>query len=238
MERLGLNFQMDSSCSDRVWRGFGRGGLLASAVTCLFAIGCERMVEEPSARPLSARTQVVEKVQRARLPRPPRTVDGKKADEARACLDEGDVQKAMFLARGLIDSKEPDIRAEMVEIFSWVGKKALPELTEMLKDPDPDVAADALRGLEVAIDEISHDYSKSSAITNAVATLENPVVIDAILMHISSIDSMYALPALQGLVIQGRGKTYGECAKRMFEHLAGEPWVSQDRTKQILRKEH
>ena len=157
--------------------------------------------------------------------------------KAKAALDDGDVFESMKIARGLIDSADASVRSSIIDIFSWVGRKALPELAELVHDRDPGVAQDAFRVWELALQEIPHDFVKVTAITNLVASIDNPVVIDAALMHIINIDSCYALPALEGLITGYKGKTCGQCAKRSFEHIAGEPWASPERTRMILQQE-
>ena len=95
----------------------------------------------------------------------------------------------------------------------------------------------ALNAWELAVEEISSDFARTVAITNAVAKFSDPVVIDAILMHISSVEQRYALKSLEGLIVGERGKAAAERAKSMFEHISGEPYSSKERTELILKGE-
>ena len=212
----------------------------------LLALGCDRGADPLSPAGVSTTNAVRSsasdippvKLEPARNPPPeeelsPDMVCLRKAQKA---LDDEDILKAMSLSRGLMDSEDPSIRAELVDIFRWVGKKAMPELAELMKDKDATVASAALDAWEFALQEINYDFAKVAAITNIASVSENPVVIDAVLMHIIDVESRYSLPALEGLVVGFRGKACGQCAKRMFEYIAGEPWASVERTKTILKE--
>lgn len=165
------------------------------------------------------------------------TPDQKTLKKAEEALDNGDIFETMKLSRGLIDSKDASVRASLVDIFRWVGKKAIPELVELVHDKNAEVASEAFTAWEFVLQEIPHDLVKAIAITNLVANLDDSVVIESALLHITNLELCYSLPALEGLVTGCRGKTCGQCAKRMFEHIAGEPWASPERTHTILKEQ-
>ena len=216
----------------------------------LFMIACERQQESARKETQSPQSSVAEAAAAAPLdehiflpegcPAPIEvelTPDQKTLKKAEEALDNGDIFETMKLSRGLIDSKDASVRASLVDIFRWVGKKAIPELAELVHDKNAEVASEAFSAWEFVLQEISHDLVKATAITNLVANLDDSVVIESALMHITNLELCYSLPALEGLVTDYRGKTCGQCAKRMFEHIAGEPWASPERTSMIL-KEH
>ena len=160
--------------------------------------------------------------------------EAKSLRQAREFLDSGENARAMNIARSLLDSKDPQILSGLVDIFGWVGKKGMAELEELMARPEPEVSSAALDAWELSVEEISGDFAKAHAITNAAAKLSSTSVIDAVLMHIISLREDYALPALEGLILGERGKVVGECAKSMFEHISGEPYSSPERTKKLV----
>ena len=227
-----------------------RHDFLLACIFLLFTIGCERQQESARKETPSPQSSVAEAAAAAPLNEhiflPERcttpvevelTPDQKTLKKAQEALDNGDIFETMKLSRGLIDSKEASVRASLVDIFRWVGKKAIPELVELVHDKNAEVASDAFAAWEFVLQEIPHDLVKAIAITNLVANLDDSVVIESALMHITNLELCYSLPALEGLVTGCRGKTCGQCAKRMFEHIAGEPWASPERTHTILKEQ-
>ena len=210
-------------------------------------VGCGRQSNPSPQRPLAATNSVTNSPtdatkqtgRKKAKARPPEVLTPDRAclKKAQKALDDGDILEAMKLSRGLMDSKDVSVRADLIDIFGWIGKKAMPELAELMRDPEPDIASAAATAWEFALGEMSYDFVKIAAITNLVSKLENPVVIDSLLMHTLDMELRYSLPALEGLVIGCRGKTCGQCAKRMFEHIAGEPWASPERTSAILKEQ-
>ena len=229
---------------------FLRHDFFLAFIFLLSTIGCEQQqesVSEETPLPQSATTETVAMVSAEEpvLPQKSRptdlevelTSDQLTLKKAREALDDGDIFEAMKLSRGLIDSKDASVRASIVDIFQWVGRKAIPELVELVHDKDAEIAAQAFAAWEFVIQETQHDLVKATAITNLVANLDDSVVIESALMHIVDIELCYSLPALEGLVTGCRGKTSGQCAKRMFEHITGEPWASPERTHTILKEQ-
>ena len=229
---------------------FLRHDFFLAIIFLLSIIGCERQQESLRDETPSAHSAATETVARVSVDDPeilkiqPQehievelTPDQETLKKAQKALDDGDIFEAMKLSRGLIDSKDASVRASLVDIFRWVGKKAVPELVELVHDKNAEVASDAFSAWEFALQEMQHDLVKTIAITNLVANLDDSLVIESALMHIVNIELCYSLPALEGLVTGCRGKTCGQCAKRMFEHIAGEPWASPERTRAILKEQ-
>lgn len=156
-------------------------------------------------------------------------------EKAREYLDSGENALSMRIARGLLDSKDPEVLSGLVDIFGWIGRRAMPELEELIARDVPNVSIRALDAWEMAIDEISSEYWRTVAITNAATKISDSSVIDAILMHTFNIRVDYVLPALEGMIIGQRGKVAGECAKVMFSHVAGESYSSPERTKLLIK---
>lgn len=165
------------------------------------------------------------------------TADQKRAREMRDVLDGEDEVRALAMARELMKSPEPSVRNETVTVLSWIGREALPELTELLADENANVADAALRGWVQAYAELRTVKDQQSAIARAVGKLKNVHDIRAVLMKTADLDLQDALPLLETIILSSRGAVASTCAKEMFEDLAGEPWVSPARTLKIANKE-
>ena len=200
----------------------------------LFAVGCERGNDSQpqQARPTSTNT-VAEVKDSVKVVL---TEEQIKLDQVRDFIDAGENGRAMNIARGLMESKDPEILTGLVDIFRWVGIKAMPELEKLAGSSMPPVSEAALAAWEMLVEEIGSDFVKIYVITNAAAKISRPAVIDSMLMHILHVESDKSLLALEGLVIGEKGKVASECAKSIFEQIAGEPYSSPERTVRITSK--
>lgn len=157
-------------------------------------------------------------------------------ESARDFLDSGENANAMRIARSLLKSSNAEVQSQLVDIFGWIGKKALPELEELIASRNPNVSTSALSAWEMAVEEINGEFSKNAAITNAAVKYSDAAIIDSILMHINIIDEASALMVLEGLVVNSKGTPAAARAKHMFEHIAGEPYSSPERTLLLIRE--
>ena len=200
---------------ERAW--VNRAFLILAALACL--CGCERGEDAPSAVVLAER---------------PMSAEMKAAVQMRAALDGGDVREALAGARRLMDSKDREVRSEVVTVAAWLGKKAMPELAALMRDQDESIAQEALTGWEQAFGELNYDFERSKRMLEAVSNLTDRATIDAVLMKTSELELASALPLLEQVILQCKGKPASTCAKEMFAHLAGEPWSSTNRTAKVI----
>lgn len=166
----------------------------------------------------------------------PMSAEMKEAVRMRAALDGGDVGEALAGARRLMRSEERDIRSEALTVLTWLGKRAMPELAEMMRDADGDLAQEALSGWEQGFDELKYDFERSRHLLAAVSNLTDRAMLDAVMMKITGLEETSALPLLQEVILSCRGLPASICAKEMFEHLSGEPWSSTNRTSTLIQK--
>ena len=203
--------------------------LVISSLLLVVAAGCGRGGGEQT-EPKRAATNSVADTNIA-VDNP--TEEQKLLQQAREFLDMEEYALAMRTARGLLGSKDGEVLSGLVDIFGWIGRKAMPELEELIDRPQ--VSAQALDAWERAVEEISGETAKIFAVTNAASKFSDATVIDSILMHILDVDSDKSLRALEGLVLGQKGKAVSARAKAMFEHVAGEPYSSPERTMRLLK---
>lgn len=139
----------------------------------------------------------------------------------RGYLDDNDYDRAIVIARDLMDSKDVSVRGDVVLVFGWIGKRALPELTEMLRDPESEIAQDALVAWENACEDYPSEEIRADLVAKSVVNLEDAAIIDAMLMHLVSLDEQVSLGALQKIIVACAGRVPSSRAKEMYEHISG-----------------
>ena len=160
-----------------------------------------------------------------------------RALKMRSFLDENEDRTALELARQLMKSKDRAARLEVVAVLGWLGRRALPELTEMLADRDNFVQTLAQNNWSVAFDALSTDKEKAAAIRDAVGVLGDDPSVNEFLIKLCGLQSDSALSTLEEIIVGYNGKAASTQAKAMFEHLAGEPWSSLGRTQKLSELE-
>lgn len=164
------------------------------------------------------------------------SADWRLSEQMRERLDEGRNAEALVLARRLMHSKEKNVRRRTADALGWIGRKAMPELVEMLGDEDPDVVSDALAGWQLSYVEQKSDEDRIAGITNAVARLNDQVKAECVLLHFTEVDEQLALKAMDAFIVAHRGKPSSTMMKSTFAHFAGEPWISSERTAQLVAR--
>ena len=164
------------------------------------------------------------------------TPDIRRAEQMRSLLDGGDVGAALRIARSLVSSNERPVKEEVILVLGWCGKRALPELIQLMSDPDADIANQAFSAWENAIMEVASDRVKALRIEEMVSCINDRAKIESALMRFTEFDETLSLMSLERIILNNRGRAASVCAKELFEHIAGEPWASKERTAKIINK--
>lgn len=153
------------------------------------------------------------------------TPEQKQVREMQRLLDDDKVGLALREARSLMDSKNGEIRSAVLETLQWIGRRALPEITEMLNDPDEQVATEALTAWELAFGEFDGDRRKALAIEESVVLVKKSDTIRELLRQFSDIEQKVALQTLSKLIEKHNGTALGECARECYEEISdGKPY--------------
>jgi len=145
---------------------------------------------------------------------------------------------ALRHARNLMDSTNVNIRVRVVEALGWIGRRAIPEISEMMNDKSPAVAEQALTAWEQAFAEIDKESRQASVAVETAAMLKNPDQITSVLLHMADIEQSISLPALADFIENGRGNVASECARDVYKHITGgEVYESPESTRAFLRQE-
>ena len=214
---------MERNCSNRGGVGACRpaDALLAAVMLALVAVcGCEKKTGA-DAKPPSEAASATNAAEAAVAPAAPLTPEEKEAAEMRDLLDDGQTQAAIRHARNLMDSESKQIRSQVLETLAWIGHRALPEITEMVNDANPDIAEEALSAWEQAFSEISGEHRQAAIIAETVPKLRNPDSVNAILHHATELEERIALPMLGKIIDANATNFVGECARDMYKHISG-----------------
>lgn len=206
---------MEKNCLNR----FGPTLLFALALPLSVFLGCGReegKAENAAAAGVPSATDALQE-----SPPAPLTAEEKEAEKMRDLLDDGQTQAAIRLARNLMDSGNKRVRSQVLETLAWIGRRALPEITEMINDGDAEIAEEALASWEQAYSEISGEHSQAAAIVEALPKLKNPDHVNAILMHAVELDEQVALPMLSQVIDANTTNFLGECAREAYSHATG-----------------
>ena len=160
----------------------------------------------------------------------------RQAAEMRIKLDDGQEREALHMARGLMDSNDPEVRSQCVTVLGWIGREAMPELLEMTSDRDSTVAEAAREEWEKAINDISDDDEYTALVCEAAQNLSDQRQVESLLFKFSTMDDVVALAALGRIIEANEGKMVAECAREMYEHVSGgEIYETPQKTAELIR---
>ena len=192
------------------------------AAATLFAAGlCSCSRDVPNAETPQTKVLQTNAVTAALAAMDTLTPEEREAELMDELLGQDKTFEALRHARNLMDSTNAAIRVKAVEAFAWIGKRALPEITEMMNDQNPSVAAEAMTAWEQAFSEIDGRHRIADTISRTVSNLKNPEHVNSILLHLSDIDQDVALPTLSTIIEGNKGSFVEESAREVYTHLTG-----------------
>ncbi len=158
---------------------------------------------------------------------PPTAEEQQVIDEIDRLLGDDEVKTAVQLARRLMKSSNPDVRREAVDAFGWAGTQGLTELSEMLVDPDPDVAGDAFDNWESAAEDVEDEATQANVLCEGINKLTNSEDIESALMTFDSMENNVAVPAIV-MIIQTGTPIAASSAREHYEFVTGETYKSPE----------
>ena len=142
----------------------------------------------------------------------------KRVRKMQRLLDEGNQTAALYDARELRFSNDKVERFAAVEVFGWIGSKALPEITEMLSDPELEIANEAWEKWEMAFNELESDDFRREVILEAAKTFDDENKLYPILWKLLEMGGELAKSTLQHI---SEGGGFTDAAKYVAEDLYG-----------------
>jgi len=120
-------------------------------------------------------------------------------------LDEEDYDAVLREAVRLKTHPDAEVRSRVLLALHWTGLKGLADLTGMLKDPDPDVASEAMDYWKMALSEVENSSDKAELLTKAGEVLGDDVpdeTFNDVLSEVNMLDDTDAVPTLLSLLRQ------------------------------------
>lgn len=209
----------------------------------VFVVACskDRRPEEKAntqiASPTNGALVIIQNSQKPQIKREP-TIEEQAVLDMQNLLSDGKELAALRSARNLMDSESVETRSAALETFQWLGKRAIPEITEMINDKNSFVSSEAMQAWEMAFGEIEGEHRKAFVIEDTICKLRRYDDINAILMHTTDLELRISLPMLARVIESNHATALAECARENYSYLAdGEPFESAEKTQIFLKKE-
>jgi len=122
-------------------------------------------------------------------------------------LDDEDYDAVLREAVRLKTHPDAEVRSRVLLALHWTGLKGLGDLTGMLKDPDPDVASEAMDYWKMALSEVENSADKAELLTKAAEVMGDDMPVEefnSILDVVNTLEEVDAVPALVSLLNQSQ----------------------------------
>ena len=175
--------------------------------------------------------------------------DRRIAEKLQACLDDDDFKGVQKVCAYITKAKDPGLRKDYVSALSWFGAEALPELTELMLDPDEDVASEATTQWMMALSEID-DCDRRMAVTFAAfGALTDEDALEFVEGELTGTALEYIdgeeddkrqsekrVEVVQALldIIEGSVAVRSEFARNAYEDITGFRWIDVDEAELYL----
>ena len=151
----------------------------------------------------------------------------KLVDAIERAYDTDDLKSALALAAKARVSEVKAVREEMVWTLGWFGRPALPELIPFLADPQEDVANDALRHFNDAIQEIEDDEERIKTVELVMMKVTDGEILEDVAMEYAGVDDRIAVESLVH-VIEGATEAGRRQARETYESITGEAYTTPE----------
>jgi hypothetical protein len=158
----------------------------------------------------------------------PYSEDQKKVFAMEALVDEGDERGAIEIARQLIKSEDADVRADVVDTLGWIGVKALPDLTVLLADNDPDVADEAQRKWLESLEEVDDPQARADLLKGAMSLARDEDNFQELTIAAASLPDAIAVRLYVDLIEGTQGNSVvNPLALQEYEGITGKPYATR-----------
>lgn len=150
-------------------------------------------------------------------------------------LDAGDEVSALQLARTLKAADDATVRAGVVEVLGWIGVKALPTLSELMADPDPDVAKAAIEQWKRAVDEIADEAMKADMLVAGMSVITDQEELESCVMEFDQLPNALSVRGMVRLIQSGNPRA-SEVAREHYEFATGEAYRSPEAAEKWIKE--
>lgn len=154
-----------------------------------------------------------------------------KPQALRKILDLGDHAAALSMARRMRHSSRAADRAAALDAFGWIGEQAMSDLTVMLADKNPEIAAEALSDWQSSLAEIEDESLKGEFILEAARLVANDEDMSSIMMELTTFESpKEAVKTLDAVITDGQTTAAAKSeARETFEFVTREAYSDSAR---------
>lgn len=118
------------------------------------------------------------------------------------------------------------LRRKAIEALGWFGATALPELSGMLADPDPEIVQATLDQFQLALEDVTlSDYERADIISMAAKVLKDTDGLEMIFMEINNMRHSVGAGLLVDVCLNGTEEAKG-LMKDAIEFFTGEDDLS------------
>lgn len=156
-------------------------------------------------------------------------------EAARERLDEEDTAGALKLIRGVMKSRDPEIRSEAASMLGWIGVRALGELSEMLSDEEDEVARKAFDEWQCALEEIEDDAVKANLLTVGMMAMNDQERMEECVMAFTQLPDDLAVRGLVRM-IGSNNPIASEVAREQYGFVTGDEYISPDEAEKWIRE--
>ena len=151
--------------------------------------------------------------------------DQKIMTEMHDLLDVDNQSGALQAARKLMASENASVRSDVVEVLGWIGVKALPELSQLIVDGDPDVARDAIEQWKRAVKGVADEAVKADVLIAGMLVIKKQDELESCAMEFSDLPNDLTVRSMVKL-IQSGNPIASEVARAHYEFVTSEAYVS------------
>ena len=139
-------------------------------------------------------------------------------------LDNEDCAKVLALAKDLALCANRDVRAKLPEALGWFGPKALVQLTNLLFDPDKEIAAAAVEQWKHALNQLEEANLKAQVMEAGLLAIDDEEALGDLMMELNDLSNSQQMAILLKLLEQGDNLPAQNAAKDQYLFLTGDDY--------------
>lgn len=160
------------------------------------------------------------------------------ANAIQDALDDDDEKGILELAELVKKCENPEVREHLVDALCWIGEDAMPELTELMSDKNPDVAEAATEAWQHSLFDMDFGEKRYAVAETAMKYIKDPDVLEMLSGELSAIDDdLRAVEAMASVIMEGNPVAAAK-AREAYEELTDEKWNGLDSAENWLAENY
>lgn len=139
-------------------------------------------------------------------------------------LDDENCAKVLALAKDLALCANREVRAKLPEALGWFGPKALVQLTNLLFDPDKEIAAAAVEQWKNALNQLEDANLKAQVMESGLLAITDEDALGDLMMELNDLSNSQQMAILLKLLEQGDNLPAQNAAKDQYLFLTGDDY--------------